>query len=240
MLDFNRSHLSVQPLNQCLNDMIERAEPPGENTRQYLGASSIGSECHRKVQYDWLCDAQHPARIYDIFARGHFFEELSRQWLIGIGFKFAPSWQLDFKAVGGLFRGHADGILIDGPVVPGLGYPCSAASRTAAARHMPSCRRRSTALMGSRHGTRSHVSARRIHNVLGQMNMSLLPTWFAGPCAAGSRQRSRVIGYARSTLGVENAEKAPHVQWQFGKSASSFDTVYFTSPLGLLELDAPR
>jgi len=85
-LDFNRSNLSDRPLNQLINELIERAEPPSENYRQYLGASSIGSECLRKVQYDWMVDPVFPARIKDIFARGHFFEERTRQRLIAAGF----------------------------------------------------------------------------------------------------------------------------------------------------------
>ena len=41
------------------------------------------------------------------------------------GFRFEPSSErLAFQAVGGLFRGHADGILIAGPQLPALRYPC--------------------------------------------------------------------------------------------------------------------
>src|SRR6516225_1539075 len=123
-LDFNRSNLSDRPLNQLINELIERAEPPSENYRQYLGASSISSECLRKVQYDWMVDPQFPVRIKDIFARGHFFEERTRQHLIAAGFKFAPPERLRFETAGGLFRGHADGILIAGPQLPALRYPC--------------------------------------------------------------------------------------------------------------------
>jgi hypothetical protein len=32
--------------------------------------------------------------------------------------------RLGFAAANGLFRGHADGILVDGPKLPGMGYPC--------------------------------------------------------------------------------------------------------------------
>jgi len=60
----------------------------------------------------------------DIFARGHFFEEVTRQHLIAAGFNFAPPERLEFQAVDGLFRGHADGILVDGPQLPALRYPC--------------------------------------------------------------------------------------------------------------------
>ena len=89
MLDLNRAILSARPLNQQINALIEAAEPPSSNDRQYLGASSIGAECLRRVQYDWLCDPQFPARTRDIFERGHFFEGVSRQHLIAAGFKFA-------------------------------------------------------------------------------------------------------------------------------------------------------
>ena len=96
-LDFNRSNLSEQPLNQLINELIEHAEPPSENYRQYLGASAIGSECLRRVQYDWMCDPVFPGRIKDIFARGHFFEDVTRRHLIAAGFKFAPKADLAFR-----------------------------------------------------------------------------------------------------------------------------------------------
>jgi hypothetical protein len=123
-LDFNRANLSERPINGLINQLIEQAEPPTENYRKYLGASAIGSECLRKVQYDWMCAPQFPARIKDIFARGHFFEDVTRQHLMAAGFKFAPPEQLEFQTAGGLFRGHADGILIAGPQLPALRYPC--------------------------------------------------------------------------------------------------------------------
>lgn len=55
-IDFNRSNRSELPISQTINEMIERAEPPGKNTRQYLGASIIGDECLRKIQYTWMCE----------------------------------------------------------------------------------------------------------------------------------------------------------------------------------------
>jgi hypothetical protein len=124
VLDLNRADLSEEPINQLINELIERAEPPSENYRQYLGASAIGSECLRKVQFDWMCDPVFPARIKDIFKRGYFFEEVTRQHLIAAGFRFAPAERLAFTAADGLFRGHADGILTAGPRLSGLFYPC--------------------------------------------------------------------------------------------------------------------
>jgi hypothetical protein len=124
MLDFNHANLSERPVNVLLNKLIERAEPQDENVRQYLGASSMGSECRRKIQYDWLCDAQFPARTRDIFDRGHWGEDLTRRHMIAAGFEFAPKEKLEFTAVNELFRGHADGILTAGPQIPALRYPC--------------------------------------------------------------------------------------------------------------------
>jgi hypothetical protein len=123
-LNFNRTNLSEQPVNTLINQLIEQAQPPRENFRLYLGASAIGSECLRKVRYDWMCDPKHSARMQDIFDRGHYFEDVSRQHLIAAGFKFAPAEQLKFNAADGLFRGHADGILIEGPAIPALRFPC--------------------------------------------------------------------------------------------------------------------
>ena len=124
MLNFNGANLSQHSLNRTLNALIERAEPPNKNWRQYLGASAIGADCLRKVQYDWMCDPEHPVRTKDIFQRGHFFEERTRQHLMAAGFEFAPQEQLAFKAADGLFHGHADGKIVAGPELPGLVYPC--------------------------------------------------------------------------------------------------------------------
>jgi hypothetical protein len=124
MLDFNRANLSEQSINLTINNLIERAAPPGENYRQYLGASAIGNECLRRVQYDWMCDPEFPVRTQDIFARGHFFEAVTRRHLIKAGFRFAKARGLQFKAAEDMFRGHADGIIVAGPCVPALIYPC--------------------------------------------------------------------------------------------------------------------
>jgi hypothetical protein len=122
-LDFNTAKLSERPINDLINQLIEQAEPPRENYRQYLGASSMGSECLRRTQYDWMWDPVLSARTKDIFDRGHWGEDLSRQHFVAAGFQFAPPKRLAFVAADGLFRGHADGILIAGPPIPALKYP---------------------------------------------------------------------------------------------------------------------
>jgi hypothetical protein len=126
MLNLNRANLSFEPINIGINDAIERtAATTAELPRPYLGASIIGHECARRIQFDWWCKPTLPARTREIFERGHYFEERTRQHLKAIGFKFAPLKALAFIALDGAFRGHADGIIIHGPDLPGayLIYP---------------------------------------------------------------------------------------------------------------------
>jgi hypothetical protein len=67
----------------------------------------------------------HSARLREIFARGSYFEQQSRQRLSAAGFKFAPAEALGFNVLNGALRGNADGIIIAGPDLPGayLIYP---------------------------------------------------------------------------------------------------------------------
>jgi hypothetical protein len=123
MFNLNRAILSMEAINIAINDAIERAPATvAELPRSYLGASIVGSECLRKVQYDWWCKPIDTARVREIFNRGHHFEERSRQLLSNAGFKFAPPEVLGFSAVDGLFRGHADGMIIAGPELSGYEF----------------------------------------------------------------------------------------------------------------------
>jgi hypothetical protein len=73
VLDLNRANLSIGDLNVAINDAIERAVmQTAELPRPYFGASIVGGECLRKVQYDWWCKPMHSARQREIFERGHF------------------------------------------------------------------------------------------------------------------------------------------------------------------------
>src|SRR5262249_16950196 len=98
-------------------DAIERiAAPAAERPReQYLGASILGHECLRRIQFDWWIKSEFAARTRETFDRGHYFEERMRRHLVAAGFKFAPPEACAFTAVEGTMRGHADGIIIHGP-----------------------------------------------------------------------------------------------------------------------------
>jgi hypothetical protein len=122
VLDFNRNNQSDQPISIALNAIID-ASIAREETRNYLGASAVGHECLRRIQFDWMCDPEHPARLRDIFDRGHYFEQRSREHLTRAGFKFAPDDRLQFTALEGMLSGHADGILISGPKIQNIAYP---------------------------------------------------------------------------------------------------------------------
>jgi len=126
VLNLNRANLSLEPINAAVNDAIERAAATAADLpRPYLGASIIGHECARRVQFDWWCRPVLAARVREIFDRGHHFEKRARQHFVDAGFKFAPDTALAFSAVNGALRGHADGIIIHGPDLPGayLIYP---------------------------------------------------------------------------------------------------------------------
>jgi hypothetical protein len=127
VLDFNRENLASALVNSEVNALLDKAAltEQKEERRDYLGASGIGSECLRKIQYDWQCEAVFPARTKTIFARGHAMEEITVKALAAAGFRIergTPSTA--FTAADGLFKGHADGIVLDGPPVHELHYPC--------------------------------------------------------------------------------------------------------------------
>lgn len=127
VLDFNRDNLATSTVNSVINSLMDAAAlvEQREARRTYLGASGIGSECLRKVQYDWQCDSIHAARTKRIFSRGHMFEEITVKAMGQAGFRMERGTPATgFTAANDTFKGHADGIIIAGPEVEGLNYPC--------------------------------------------------------------------------------------------------------------------
>jgi hypothetical protein len=115
-MNLNRATLALEAVNVAINDAIERVVAAKiDLPRPYLGASIVGDECLRKVQFDWWVKPTLPARVRDIFQRGHYFEEVTRQHLVAAGFRFGSPELSAFSAVSGYLRGHADGIIIAGP-----------------------------------------------------------------------------------------------------------------------------
>jgi len=98
--DYYEPKLVDEPINVALNAAIERAAAgKAELPHPYLGASIVGSDCLRRVQYDWWCRPEISARTRAIFARGHYFEARVREQLVAAGLTFAPPQVLAFTAV---------------------------------------------------------------------------------------------------------------------------------------------
>ncbi len=83
------------------------------NPRPYLGMSSIGTACMRKLWYGfrWARATEHTARTERIFQVGHFYEEEMIKDLKSVGVKFIDS-QTEYSDVTGHFKGHSDGLII--------------------------------------------------------------------------------------------------------------------------------
>jgi hypothetical protein len=101
-----------------------------EAKREYVGASAIGDDCLRKIQFGYLNIRPDPGRIKGnvlrIFETGHVFEAAVADWLRFAGFDLqttdpATGRQYGFSVLGGKGKGHLDGILRAGPVP--LSYP---------------------------------------------------------------------------------------------------------------------
>ena len=93
--------------------------------RKYLGASSIGDECSRKIQYRYLNYPQDEnsgfsAQTLRIFEFGHGIEDHAAKWIKDAGFDLRTEdkmgEQFGFSIADGEIRGHIDGVICDGPV----------------------------------------------------------------------------------------------------------------------------
>lgn len=106
--------------------------------RTYIGGSSLGEECSRKIQYRYLNaptdeDKAFSARTLRIFAMGHLLEDVMAKMIRDAGFDLRThnkdGEQFGFKVADGEIRGHIDGVICDGPV--DMGFPCLWECKTA-------------------------------------------------------------------------------------------------------------
>jgi hypothetical protein len=128
MIDFNSSAAKEKVASEAINEIVEaaqkrwiKAQPP----REYLGASSLGHECLRRIQLDWLHPIHPEPRIERIFSRGRWWEKYAGELMSKAGFAMIRSGsEVAFSQVDGAFKGHADAIIYDGPHIDGVAYPC--------------------------------------------------------------------------------------------------------------------
>ena len=108
---------------QRLNNIVDSKILEQYNTqekRSYLGASSIGDECIRKVQLQYMQkDQKVSAKQIQTFDIGHCLEDLIIQWLRIAGFDLKTrnekGEQFGFSVADGKFAGHVDGIILSFP-----------------------------------------------------------------------------------------------------------------------------
>lgn len=128
MLDFNRTVTKTKAANDLVNAVIDAAleiTTAAEPRRQYLGASSLGHDCLRKIQWDWRSPVAPEPRTARIFARGHWVETYTVGLMHEAGFRMVRNSEaIAFTQLDGRFRGHGDGMIIAGPEIEGLIYPC--------------------------------------------------------------------------------------------------------------------
>jgi len=90
--------------------------------RKYIGASSIGDECSRKIQYRYLnypSEKPFTAKTLRIFQFGHSIEDQAAGWIRDAGFDLRTEdkygEQFGFSIADDEIRGHIDGVVCNGP-----------------------------------------------------------------------------------------------------------------------------
>jgi hypothetical protein len=130
-IDLNPSSMVRAEDVAAVHAALEAVTPPSEARRAYVGASSIGAPCERRIQYEfrgephdegWRLDA----RTRRIFQRGHVFESMAALWLADAGFRLTQTGKdgqpLGFKVADGSFAGHVDRVVTGGPLKD-IAYP---------------------------------------------------------------------------------------------------------------------
>lgn len=100
--------------NNKLTKLIEKhQERAMDDARDYIGASSIGSDCLRQIWYQFkgVKAEAVPTRFRRTWAIGKRLESLVVEWLVAAGVKVVRD-EFDYHAEGmPYFQGHFDGIL---------------------------------------------------------------------------------------------------------------------------------
>ena len=116
-----------------IEDAVDIAIVAGEKKRtrrKYIGASSIGDEFQRKIQYRYLNypvdpDKEFTARTLRIFQFGHEIEDYTAKWLKDAGFDLRTEKkdgkQFGFSIANDEVKGHIDGVICAGPA--NMSYP---------------------------------------------------------------------------------------------------------------------
>lgn len=120
MLDYNSKSTLAERFAALIDEATATTD---EKPREYLGASSIGEPCARRLQYSFNGTAQDEGTGFNgktrrIFHRGHQGEEWMAEWIRAAGFDLKTEKagkQFGFEDCNGKFKGHIDGVIIGGP-----------------------------------------------------------------------------------------------------------------------------
>ena len=99
------------PVATAMYEGASRARD-AQGQRTYLGMSSIGDPCARKIWYGFrgYTPSVLDGRIEMIFSLGNAVEAEVLKWLRQGGYQIEEQ-QSEYSALNGLFRGHCDGII---------------------------------------------------------------------------------------------------------------------------------
>ena len=131
MLDYNHTANFADQLNALIDTALVK-ENQAEASREYLGGSRLGVACERALQFEYAQAPKDDGREFNgqplrIFAAGHLFEDMAIRWLRMAGFDLYTTKgnrpggeQFGFSVADGRIRGHVDGVINDGPTLPGF------------------------------------------------------------------------------------------------------------------------
>ena len=140
----------MQDINALIEQGLQQSESR-KTPRNYLGASSLGDACDRRIQYQYLgtkADHEFTGKQLKTFAMGHLLEDLIISWMQLVGFELSTrnkqGDQYSFEIAGGKIAGHIDGVLLSGP--SGFAYPALWECKTMNQKYWRDCVTRGLAL----------------------------------------------------------------------------------------------
>ena len=117
----NSNDISKKILD-IIDDSIQEQNKKKEK-RSYLGASSLGDPCSRKIQYRYMgvetdVENQFSSKVLRIFEFGHVIEDMAHGWIYNAGFDLKSTdkngEQFGFSIADDQIRGHIDGVICGG------------------------------------------------------------------------------------------------------------------------------
>lgn len=134
VLDFNKRLHREQHASEAINAILDAsllAKRAKQERRAYVGASGIGHECERSIQFEYAGaprERDFDAAALRRFDSGHMGEELARCWFKDAGFELVQRSQktgqrFRWVQMGDEISGEPDGVFIGGPNIPGVTWP---------------------------------------------------------------------------------------------------------------------